>query len=82
MTTLKLRGDVGKLLWSHTSPDAGDPTCLCSACGSWISEDCLPVRLFDERKNVEARFCDPCAATWLGLHTFPDERDDYREYDP
>lgn len=73
MTTLKLRGDMGELLWSNQSPDAGDPTCLCSACGAWISEDCLPVRLFDTAKNLEARLCDACAGTWLGMKTFPDE---------
>jgi hypothetical protein len=73
VTTLKLRGDIGKLLWSQSSPSAGDPTCLCSACGKWISEDCLPIRLTDMRKNLEARFCDECAYTWMGIKTFPDE---------
>jgi hypothetical protein len=76
MSTLKLNGDVGQLLWSRESPNAGDPACLCSACGAWIPEVCCVARLFDTRKNLEARFCDDCARTWLGLETFPDHEDD------
>jgi hypothetical protein len=67
MKVLKLRGDPEKLLWSDKSPDAGEPTCLCSACGTWISAACIPTRLFDARRNSEARFCDACAETWLGI---------------
>lgn len=76
MTAIPLRGDPTKLLWSDKSPDAGDRTCLCSACGAWIPATACPVRIFHTTKNLEARFCDKCAETWLGIVSFPDELDD------
>jgi hypothetical protein len=69
MTTIQLRGDPSKLLWSDKSPDAGEPTCLCSACGAWIPETACPLRLTDSVRNLEVRFCDECAETWLGIKT-------------
>lgn len=74
MKAPQLRGDPDKLLRSDKSPDSGAPTCLCSACGAWIPADCIPVRLFDTRGNREARFCDSCAETWLGVKILPDDQ--------
>jgi hypothetical protein len=71
---LILRGDINKLLWSDKSPDAGHPTCLCSACGKWIAAREEPIiRLFDGGTKLEARFCEDCAHVWLGVVPMPNE---------
>jgi hypothetical protein len=41
-----------------TSPDAGDPDCICSYCGFGIPEDDEIFRLF--LGNSEARFHNAC----------------------
>jgi hypothetical protein len=33
------------LAWYETSPDAGDPDCICSFCGFVIPADEVPIRL-------------------------------------
>ena len=50
-----------QITWFHTSPDAGDPACLCSWCEQPIDADEAPiVRLFDSDANTEARFHRRC----------------------
>lgn len=58
------------------SPDAGDPSCLCSWCGLRISEDEAPIfRTFTDT-NEEARFHRACLRA-SGL--LPQDRPDYDE---
>lgn len=50
------------ITWFSSSPNAGDPTCLCSWCEDLITEEEAPViRLFDTDTNREARFHWSCA---------------------
>lgn len=39
--------DFSKLKWFTDSPYAGDPDCLCSLCDKIISEDEVPIRMWD-----------------------------------
>jgi len=55
------------LAWFETSPDAGDPYCICSYCGFVIPEDDVPFRLFQKpnpqepgSKMLEARLHNAC----------------------
>ncbi len=41
-----------------TSPDAGDPECLCSRCGKPIGEDEVPIRAWNG--NLEYRYHQAC----------------------
>jgi len=49
------------ITWFVQSPDAGAPDCLCSYCGSVISdEDVPPIRMWNEKADLEARFHIDC----------------------
>lgn len=55
------------LAWFDTSPDAGDPDCICSYCGFVIPKDEIPIRLSHKCnlqdcpcKNKEARLHQAC----------------------
>ena len=44
------------ITWFNSSPQCGDPTCLCSWCEELITEEDAPlVRLFDTDTSREAR---------------------------
>ncbi|MBA7637851.1 hypothetical protein ES703_45500 [subsurface metagenome] len=61
---------VDKIKWFDTSPDAGDPSCLCSLCELLIDEDEVPIRAVDTEKNLEARFHIKCFGTVTGEEIF------------
>lgn len=63
------------------SPDAGDPTCLCSLCDELIDEEELPIRAFDTEKNLEARFHTKCFGTVTGtkIYALPGHEEYYPE---
>lgn len=49
------------ITWFKSSPNAGDPTCLCSWCEQPIGEHEAPIiRLFDSDAGTEARFHRRC----------------------
>lgn len=55
------------LAWFETSPDAGDPDCICSYCGFMIPIDEIPIRLNHtcdrpecDCENKEARLHQAC----------------------
>jgi len=50
-----------RIQWFKDSPDTGDPSCVCSLCGKVIEEGKVPLRLFREEDDTEARFHDDCA---------------------
>jgi hypothetical protein len=51
--------ETERIKWFDSSPDQGDPDCLCSWCGLVISADELPpFRMF--RRDQEARFHNQC----------------------
>lgn len=55
------------------SPDAGDPACVCSRCGSPIGEHVVPVRMWPAKslaksEDYEYRFHPQC----LGLEVYAD----------
>jgi hypothetical protein len=77
MGTIPFKGDPNRILWSDKSPEPGTPTCLCSYCGAMIPEHAMPLRLFDTRTGLEARFCDPCAGECFGLVVIPDDGEIY-----
>jgi len=65
----KLNLNIGcdELAWFETSPDAGDPDCICSYCGFVIPEGEVPIRLSHDchqedcaQKNREARLHQDC----------------------
>jgi len=61
--------------WFKTSPNAGDPTCLCSWCEEPIGEHEAPIiRLFNTDVGTEARFHRRClvASGVLPGITFPE----------
>lgn len=45
--------DFSKLKWFTDSPFAGDPDCICSLCGKIISEDDVPIRMWNEKKPIK-----------------------------
>jgi len=56
-----------ELAWFETSPNAGDPDCICSYCSFVIPETDIPIRLYHnckhpdcELKNKEARLHPAC----------------------
>src|SRR6266498_5888922 len=62
MTAFHFRPEMIHLLtWFSDSPDAGDPTCICSFCGDMIEEDEMPLRIFRESDNTEMRLHMKCA---------------------
>jgi hypothetical protein len=58
--TIELKIELDQLAWFKTSPDAGDPDCICSYCGFVIPEDDWPIRIFRECDNTEARLHLEC----------------------
>lgn len=49
-----------RIKWFKESPDTGLPECLCSLCSKMIGKDEVPIRLFDEENDLEARFHHAC----------------------
>lgn len=72
-----------KIKWFDLSPDAGDPSCICSLCEQLIGEDEVPIRAFDADRNLEARFHIKCFGTATGtkIHALSDDEEYYREGD-
>lgn len=70
-----------KIRWFALSPDAGDPSCICSLCGELIGEDDMPIRAFDTEKDLEARFHTKCFGIVTGteIHALPDDEEPYPE---
>ena len=56
--------DGEELTWFEDSPDVGDPACICSHCERPIDEPDIPLRLYKEKENLEARLCESCL-DWL-----------------
>jgi hypothetical protein len=50
--------DPKQWIWFTTSPDAGDPNCLCSVCAQIIPANQHLVRFW--RSNRECRICEVC----------------------
>lgn len=68
------------LVWYDTSPDAGDPACLCSHCGKAILVWEMPIRLYRDLGNdrvLEARFHDVCLGEVSTLKIQPMTRQEY-----
>lgn len=68
--------------WFSDSPDAGLPGCICSWCGAMITENVVPVRVFDVERNLEARFHPRCyaeviAIEELSMSRISDQLDDW-----
>ncbi len=59
------------------SPDAGDPTCLCSRCKSVIEAGTVPVRAFTD-DDCEYRFHPACVGmeVYIERHVEAHESDD------
>ena len=57
---IKINIPLCHLAWFETSPDAGDPDCICSYCGFVIPEDEVPVRLFGKSDKLEIRLHSEC----------------------
>lgn len=58
---------MSTIIWFKDSPDAGDPSCICSWCGKQITEEQAPaVRMFDSDANTEARFHHGCYMAAMG----------------
>ena len=58
--------DWSRVKWSRYAEDD------CSYCGDAIPEDTVPLRLFDEKRNLGAVFCDHCMAAWWGMRSYDD----------
>ena len=72
-----------KIKWFDSSPDAGDPSCLCSYCEELIDEHEMPIRAFDTEKNLEARFHIKCFGIVTGeeICALPDDEEIYEDWD-
>lgn len=57
---IKINIPVCHLAWFETSPNAGDPDCICSYCGFVIPEDDVPTRLFSQSGKLEVRLHSEC----------------------
>lgn len=69
------------ITWFSTSPDAGDPSCLCSWCEQLITEAQAPaIRLFDSDTNREARFHRGCYGAAMGLAPNQEGDEDDSDY--
>jgi len=67
-----------KIKWFELSPDAGDPSCICSLCEQLIDENGVPIRAFDADRNLEARFHIKCFGTVTGTKFYTlDEDEEY-----
>lgn len=60
-----------ELAWFDDTPDAGDPECICSYCGFQIGADELPLRIFSNKENKEARLCENCLDVIGGMTGVP-----------
>ncbi len=60
--------DIHGSLWFTSSVDEGSDECLCSRCFRKIEEDEFALRMFNEKDNLEARFCPDCQATVFKLY--------------
>jgi hypothetical protein len=70
------------ITWFSTSPDAGDPTCLCSWCEQPITEAQAPaIRLFDSDTNREARFHRGCYGAAMGMASGQQDDEDWEYCD-
>lgn len=68
-------GVIDRITWFRDSPDAGEPTCICSLCGKLIDEDDVPIRAWPEHDKREVRFHVECFAE--SIEQIPeDETDD------
>jgi len=47
------------ITWFNNSPEAKTPECVCSLCGKVIDEF-VPIRIWKEQYNIEARFHKKC----------------------
>lgn len=50
--------NLEELAWFETSPEGGDPDCICSYCGFVIME--WPIRIFRKCDKTEARLHIEC----------------------
>jgi hypothetical protein len=84
MASLEFKCDWSRVLWSNTSPQEGEPTCLCSYCGAMIPENTVALRCWrgEGKAMEEARFCDGCAESCFGLKKIPEPEDDWEDYGP
>src|SRR5262245_16510662 len=64
--------DPAKVAWEGPDEQPGD---RCSYCGDTISEEAVPLILWN-REGWCARFCDHCEAAQFGLQSFDDGLDD------
>jgi hypothetical protein len=75
-----LKVPLTALSWFDSSPDVGDPTCLCSWCGKVIERG-APIRLYrhiSDDEVLEARLHDACCEPVFGMKVQSfDEYDDY-----
>jgi len=63
-----------RITWFSSSPNAGDPGCICSWCEEPIAADEAPIiRMFDSDTNREARFHRSCTGAALSLAMPPPE---------
>ena len=69
-----------RIKWFSVSPDAGDPSCLCSLCDELIGEDDVPIRAFDSERDLEARFHIKCFGTVTGTQIYPLDGDEQLYY--
>jgi hypothetical protein len=44
----------------------------CSYCGDAIPEGSVPLRLFDQKSDLGAVFCDHCQIAWWGMRSYDD----------
>jgi hypothetical protein len=63
MTLIIRQTDSG----SRNSPNTGHPDCICSRCGSVITENQVPIRMWDtnqqgnvDEQSLEYRYCEKC----------------------
>lgn len=47
-------------IWFTESPDTGHPDCICTLCWKPIGEGVVPIRLWNQDTNYEARFHIDC----------------------
>jgi hypothetical protein len=82
MQGLNFRGEWSRVLWSKSSPQEGEPTCLCSYCGALIPEDTIALRCWrgEGEQMEEARFCDDCSEACFGILKIDEPEDVDDEY--
>lgn len=60
-----------ELTYFDDSPDAGTPECICSYCGFMIGADEVPLRIFSNKENKEARLCMNCLEVFSKVSGLP-----------